>query len=322
MSFCLEDVLAARTHIKRDIHHTRLIHSTMLSKILACKVYIKPEFLQKTGSFKARGALNYIINDESGASEYTTFSSGNHGQAVAWAAASRDFKATIFMPEDASPAKVAAVKNYGGSVHFAGLSSNDRREACEAYAAEYGAHIIPPYDAYPIIAGQGSSMVEILEELPHFDAALIPAGGGGLLSGCSFVLNTLRPKIDVFACEAEAANDLQQSLQQDRLITIDYPKTIADGMRNLCVGDRNWDIIRTCVREGLTCSEAAIREAMGLYATYTKHFVEPTGSVTLATLMTHRERFRGKSVVLLASGGNIALSDYARLVSQDGRDPQ
>ena len=314
----LEDVLAARTHIKRMVHKTPLLHSQILSKRLGCDLYVKAEFLQKTGSFKARGVMNFLISDEPGAREYTTYSSGNHGQALAWGTQQRGLKSAIFMPEDASPAKVAAVKNYGGSVHFAGFSSTDRYQACIQYAEKTGARVAPPYDHNHIIAGQGTAMLEILEDLPEFDAALIPVGGGGLLSGNSLVLHTMRQsKTRVFACEPELASDVHASLKAGIRQEIPFPKTIADGVRNLCVGDRNWEIIKECVSEGLTCSEDEIKLAMGLYGSFMKQYVEPSGSVSMACLLTNRARFQGKRVVLIASGGNIALKDYARLVSED-----
>ena len=318
MAIKLEDVMAAAIRLKGTVHHTDLIYASSFSQPAGCEIYIKPEFLQKTGSFKARGAFNFCASDSSGVGEYTTYSSGNHGQAMTWAAVCSGKKATVFMPENASPAKVAAVRGYGGEVRFAGFSSADRWEACTAYAAESGAQVVPPYDHEAIIAGQGTCMLEVLKDLPHFDAALIPVGGGGLLGGCSLVLNTLRPGITVYACEAEAANDVQQSLKAGELRSIDLPDTIADGMRNLVVGDRNWEIIRRCVHGGLTCSEEGIREAMRRYATYTKSFVEPTGAVTLACLTANRALFKGKKVVLVASGGNIAIQDYARLISENG----
>ena len=316
MTVILEDILAARTRIRRYIHQTPLLQSQKLSEMLGCNLYIKAEYLQKVGAFKARGVMNYLLSDTSGAEIYSTYSSGNHGQALAWGAASLKRKSIIFMPEDASPAKVAAVKGYGGEVRFAGVSSADRYNACHAYAKEVDIHIVPPFDHNWIIAGQGTAMVEIIEELPEFDAALVPCGGGGLLAGCSFVLNTLRGgKVPTYACEPAMAADLQEGLASGERKTIEFSPTIADGMRNLCVGDRNWEIIKECVPEGLACREETIVEAMRLYAIYLKNYVEPSGAATLACLMENKERFAGKTVVIVASGGNIALKDYAKMVA-------
>ncbi|MDJ0838323.1 MAG: threonine/serine dehydratase [Acidobacteriota bacterium] len=313
----LEDVLAARARIKRAVHKTPLMRSQKLSRMLGCRLYLKAEHLQKTGSFKARGAMHFLVNDPEPGEVYTTYSSGNHGQALSWAAEQTGKKAVIFMPEDASPAKVAAVKGYGGEVRYAGLSSIDRMNACLAFEEESGARVVPPFDHENIIAGQGTAMLEVLEDLPHFDVALVPTGGGGLLSGNSFVLKTLRKNAQIYACEPEVAADVKASLESGELKSIAYPATIADGLRNLRMGERNWAIIEEHVDGGLTCTEAGIRGAMRLYATYQKQFVEPSGACTLACLMENRDRFAGKTVVVYVSGGNIALPDYGRLVGED-----
>ena len=318
----LEDVLAAWAKIKPHIHKTPLLRSQKLSELLGCDLYIKAEFLQKTGSFKARGALHFLLAHRGEKQTYTTYSSGNHGQAVCWAARLRNQKAVIFMPEDASPAKVAAVRGYGGEARFAGRSSADRYEACRAYAEGGGAVIVPPYEHPWIMAGQGTVMLEVLEELPLFDAVLIPVGGGGLLSGNAVALKALRPNARIYACEPELANDAQRSLQKGRLETIPYPATIADGARNLNMGGLNWEVIRRTVTEGLVCSETRIRSAMGDLARYLKQVVEPTGCLTLACLWANRERFAGKTVVIYASGGNIGLADYAALLSREEADAE
>jgi len=313
----LEDVLAARARIKRKIHKTPLLRSVQLSKLLGCELYFKAEHLQKTGSFKARGALNFLLCDPEPVETYTTYSSGNHGQALAWAAGNLGRKAVIFMPEDASPAKVSAVQGYGGEVRFAGLSSTDRMEACLAFVEGGDARVVPPYDHPFIIAGQGTAMLEVLEEKPHFDIALLPVGGGGLLSGNALTLKTLRQHIQIMACEPELAADVKASIENAELTQIAYPATVADGLRNLCLGNRNWTIIRELVSEGLCCSEQRIIEAMRYYACYLKQLVEPSGAVPLACLMENQAAFAGKTVVVYISGGNIALSDYGRLVSGD-----
>lgn len=316
MSLRLEDVLAARTRLGEDVHTTPLLQSRLLSEKLGCDVHIKAEFLQKTGAFKPRGVLNYLRASSLEHPIVTTFSSGNHGQALAWAAQRHQKQAVIFMPEDASPAKVAAVRQYGGEVRRAGLSSTERESACRAFAETQGAKVVPPYDHEHIIAGQGTVMLEIVTQLPLFDAVLVPTGGGGLLSGNALTLSHLRQHSEVFACEPELAADAQASLKSGNLQSIEYPSTIADGTRNLCLGQRNWAIVKRFVREGLVCSEAQIIEAMAYYATYLKQVVEPSGAVSLACLIANRERFKGKTVVLIASGGNIALPDFGRLIQQ------
>lgn len=312
----LEDVLAARARIARYVHKTPLIHSSRLSKMLGCELYVKCENLQKTGAFKARGVMNFLLLNP-GENTVTTYSSGNHGGALAWGAQQMGRKAMIFMPEDASPVKVSAVKGYGGDVRFAGLSSTDRYAACMDFVKETDAMVVPPYDHHHIIAGAGTAMTEVLEECPNPDAVLLPVGGGGLLAGNALTVHELRAKVKVFSCEPEMAADAKASLEFGTLQTIEYPPTIADGLRNLCVGDRNWEIIRKTVTGGLSCSEDAIRRAMAAYASFMKLYVEPSGAATLACLWTHKEQFAGQRVVIYLSGGNIAPWDYAKMVTQD-----
>lgn len=317
MSLRLEDVLAARTRIRGAIHQTPLLRSSRLDRRFDCELYFKAEHLQKTGSFKVRGAMNFLAEAAERGASFTTYSSGNHGQALAWSCRRTGEQAVVFMPEDASPAKVDAVQGYGGRVELAGKSSMDRQSACERFAARSDAVIVPPYDHQRIIAGQGTVMLEIIEELPLFDYALIPTGGGGLLSGNSLVLGELGRRTQVLACEPELAGDAAASLRQGSRQTIPYPATIADGLRPLSLGKLNWEIIRRGVSGGLLCSEAQIREAMRLLGSALKQVVEPSGAVSLACLMADPSRFVGKSVVLILSGGNITPDKYAQLVGRD-----
>lgn len=317
MNLKLEDVLAAKARIKPYLHKTPLRYSQQLSERLGCELYVKCENLQKTGSFKARGVTNLLLCDTSGHDTVTTYSSGNHGQALAWGAKQLGRKAVVFMPEDASPAKVSAVKGYGGDVHFAGLSSADRYQACMTWMEDHQALEVPPFDHEHIIAGQGTTMIEILEDLPQPDAVLIPAGGGGLLSGNALAAANLRSNLEIFACEPESAADVKMSLDSGERTAIEYPDTLADGLRNLCLGELNWEIVRKHVTAGLVCSEKAIKRAMAAYAQFMKLYVEPSGAVTLATLMEQPQRFAGKTVVLILSGGNVAPWDYARMVNDE-----
>ncbi|CAM2068348.1 Threonine/serine dehydratase [Sulfidibacter corallicola] len=318
MNLILEDILAARIRIKHLVHKTPLLRSRQLNRLLGCDLYFKAESLQKVGAFKARGVCHFLSREETGNPVVTTYSSGNHGQALAWAASQFERKAVVFMPEDASQAKVAAVRGYGGEVRFAGLSGDDRQAACEAFAAETGALVVPPFDHPHIIAGQGTVLLEIVEELPTFDALLVPTGGGGLLAGNALALKALRRNAQIFACEPELAADARASLASGELQRIEYAKTIADGARNLCLGNLNWDIIRRHVDGGLAAPEFLIVEAMRELATFTKQYVEPSGALGLACLMGHRDQFKNKTVVIILSGGNIALEDYARLITSHG----
>lgn len=309
------EVMAAKSMISQYIHKTPLLYSDQLSRILGCQLYVKCENFQKTGSFKVRGVMNFLLNNPS-EKPVTTYSSGNHGAALAWGAQCLGRSAIIFMPEDASPVKIAAVNSYQGEFRFAGLSSTDRQAACMDYVAENDAQVVPPFDHNHTIAGQGTVMLEIFEEGPDFEAAFIPVGGGGLLAGNALVASSLRNKLKVFSCEPESAADVKTSLDSQSLSEIEYPTTIADGLRNLRIGDRNWSIVSKHVAAGLTCKEDSIRAAMASYAVYLKLFVEPSGAASLACLWEQRDQFAGKKVVVYISGGNIAPSDYAKQVAE------
>lgn len=311
----LEDVLAARIRIRPFIHQTPIFQSQILNRKLGCEVFFKAENLQKTGSFKARGVSHFLTTLPELPTEVTTYSSGNHGQAVAWAAAARGCAATIFMPKDAPLAKIDAVKSYGGQVRFAGLSTHDRYEACRDYAAANGALIIPPYDHEAIIAGQGTVVLEVLEEIPQFDSLLVPTGGGGLLSGNALALKSLRRNSAVYACEPALADDAKRSLESGTLTSVAFAATIADGARALCLGDRNWALVQQHVDGGLVADDTALVAAVQDLAVYLKLIVEPSGALGLACLAANRDRFAGQRVVVILSGGNVSLATYSTITA-------
>ena len=314
----LEDVLAAKARIRSWVHHTPLLRSHLLSEYLGLDLFFKAEHLQKTGSFKVRGVLNFVLSEGGSYTKIATYSSGNHGQAVAWAASLLNKQPVVFMPKDASEAKIAAVKGYGARVHFAGHTTEDRRRACEAFASEHDSLIIPPYDHPAIVAGQGTVMLEILTDQPDIDAVLVPTGGGGLASGNALVLKGIRQKVEIYTCEPDSAADAKASLEMGALQHRPLSTTIADGLRSLSLGQLNWELLHQYADGGLVCDEAAIREAMRLYASYLKQWVEPSGAVSLACILRNREQFSGKRVVLIISGGNISVPDFVKVVTVHG----
>ncbi|MCB1043311.1 MAG: threonine/serine dehydratase [Acidobacteria bacterium] len=311
----LMDILAAKSRIANHIHKTPILSSRRLNQHLGCSLSFKCEALQKTGSFKARGALNALLSQPELPYAITTYSSGNHGQALAWLAQSRDIKAFVFVPEHAPDAKLDAMRAYGAQITFAGTTVDARKQACLNFAEESRALVIPPFDDPAIMAGQGTTMIEILEDLPHLDAMLVPTGGGGLLSGVATVLRTLRPHAQVFACEPVSGNDAQLSLQAGEPVTIPGPKTMADGVLHVRLGDLTWPVISQLVTGGLTCSEDSIVEAMRLCHRYLKLVAEPTGVLGLACLLEHRDQFAGKQLATVVTGGNISPQTYGKLIS-------
>lgn len=312
---CLDDVLGAMARIRDEVHQTPLLRSERLDALLGCEVHIKAEHLQKTGSFKARGACHFVKRRRGGG-PLTTYSSGNHGQAVAWACLRAGLDATVFVPEDVQEVKRSAILAYKAAVVKAGHSVEDRRRACEAWAAEHGdVDVVPPFDHEWIMAGQGTVMTEVLEQQPMFDSVLVPVGGGGLLAGCAVVLAALRPRVELVACEPEAAADAVMSLQRGHRVRVDPPQTVADGLRHQTLGQVTYPVIASHVTQAMACSENSIGLAMGLMASFLKQVVEPSGAVALACLLEHRARFQGKRVVLVATGGNVDLKRYASLVA-------
>lgn len=310
----LEDVLAAHSRIRSAIRKTPLLSSRLINQQAGCELFFKAEHLQTTGSFKARGALNFLLTENKPAATYTTYSSGNHGQALSWACARIGSQAVVFVPENANAAKVSAIEDYGGRVVRAGTWPHERLEACLQFAEKEAAVIVPPYEEQRIMAGQGTVMLEILEDLPLFDAALVPAGGGGLLAGCSLVLKTLRPRAQMFSAEPESAGDIALSLRTGKPCAIDPPETIADGVRHLKCGQETWPVFSPHVDQGLLCSEDSIRRALAMIGRNMKQVVEPTGAVPLATVLDNRALFAGRKVVVVLSGGNVDLAEYGRLV--------
>lgn len=302
----VEDVRAALERIAGHIHRTPVIHSRLLDERAGCEVFFKCENLQKVGAFKARGALNAVLGlaAEEAARGVATHSSGNHGAALAMAAAARDIPAWVVMPENAPAVKKAAVRSYGAVVIECEPTLRAREQTLEQVVAEHGAHVVHPYDDSRIIAGQGTTALELLEQLDGLSAVVIPVGGGGLLAGMATVIKALAPDIEVIAAEPAGADDAFRSFGLGYLVPQENPDTIADGLLS-SLGALNYAIIRERVDTMLTVEDSAIIEAMKLEWTRLKTVVEPSGAVSFAALLEHPERFRGRRVACVVSGGNV-----------------
>jgi threonine dehydratase len=314
----LADIEAARERLHGLIHRTPLLTSRSLGEGSGSRVFLKCENLQRAGSFKIRGALNAcLLAREAGTigpAGVLTYSSGNHGQAVALAARLLGFEATVLVPEDISSVKEAAIGGYGGRVVRCGLTSNERYEGALRLSRETGAHIIHPYDHPHIIAGQGTAGLELVEdfearaELPAGadpDVVLVPVGGGGLIAGIAIAVASLRPALRVIGVEPETADALARSLAAGERVALPRPpRTIADGLRALTPGRLTYLAARRHVPEVLRVADETIRRAQRLLLERAKLLVEPSGAVPAAALLEHAERFRGLAVALLLSGGN------------------
>jgi len=307
----LAGVRSAASQLLPWIHRTPLLSSRSLSERLGVEVRLKCENLQRAGSFKIRGAMNALLSlsDAERARGVVAFSSGNHAQGVALGARLLGIKATIVMPENSVASKVAATEAYGATVVQGGVTSATRDTVAREIAEKTGASVIPPFDDDRIIAGAGTVGLEIVEEWPEVAAVVTPLGGGGLLSGTALAATSVKSSVDVYGVEPAAGNDGEQSFHSGRIITIDPPKTIADGARTLAIGTRNFAIIRERVKDVVSVDDAVLLEALKWTMYRTKLVIEPTGALGIAALMSGTIKPRGP-VAIVVSGGNL---DFAIL---------
>jgi threonine dehydratase len=311
MTVTLGDIKQAHQRIKPYIHCTPILQSTQLNKLFTCELFFKADNMQKVGAFKARGACNAVFSmtKEVLANGVITHSSGNHGAALAWAAAMRNIPCTVVMPENAPQAKKDAVLSYGAIVVYCEPTMLAREGTVARLIEQQGARLVHPYDDDLIIAGQGTATLETLAQLDKpADILMTPVGGGGLLGGSAIVVKqSSRTGItQVIGAEPGAANDAWLGFRSGTRLTEFVPNTIADGLRGT-VGVRNFEIITQYVDDILLSSEARIVEAMKLIWTRLKVVVEPSAAVPLAAIMDQPEQFKGKRVAIILSGGNLDL---------------
>ena len=312
-----EDIRAAAKRLKGVAHRTPVLRSSTLDTMLGAQVFMKAENLQRMGAFKFRGGFNAlnVLTDAQRARGVVAFSSGNHAQAVALAARLHGCSATIVMPLDAPANKVAATRGYGAEVVLYDRYQEDRAAIAKRIVQERGCELIPPYDHLPVMAGQGTAALELIDDCGELDALIVCAGGGGLLSGCAVAARHLLPDITVYRAEPERGNDMQQSLRSQRIVSIEVPRTICDGQQTQAVGREPFEVIRALVRDVLTASDPAVVEAMRFGFERMKVVLEPSGACALAALMVHREQFRGQRVGVTLSGGNIDAARFIALLS-------
>ena len=235
--------------------------------------------------------------------------------AVALAAKLHGCRATIVMPHDAPALKLAATRGYGAEVVLYDRYKEDRSAIAKALVEERGAALIPPFDHLPVMAGQGTTALELIEDVGALDALIVCAGGGGLLSGCTVAAKHLLPNIAVFGAEPERGNDMQQSLLRGEIVSIDVPRTICDGQQTQAVGVRPFEVIRALVKGVLAVPDPVVVEAMRFVFERMKVVLEPSGACALAALMHHREQFRGQRVGITLSGGNIGTERFVALIT-------
>jgi len=303
----IEDIRAAHERIKPYVHRTPVMTSSLLDHESGAQLYFKCENLQNVGAFKSRGACNTVfsLTEEEARPGVATHSSGNHGAALARAAALRGITAYIVMPRNAPQVKQRAVAGYGAKIIFCDSSPAAREETCARVLAETGATMVHPYNDYRVIAGAATAAIELLDDVPDLDVLIAPVGGGGMLSGTALTIRALRPTVTVFGAEPAQADDAALSLAAGYIID-KASNTIADGLRTT-LGDKTFGIIKTYVSDILTVSEDGIVAAYRRLWEILKVIVEPSGAVGFAAVREHGTRFAGRKVGIMLTGGNIDL---------------
>ena len=298
----------AHARIRPQVHRTPVLTSRSLDAAAEATLFFKCENLQKVGAFKARGACNAVFSLEEAEARrgVVTHSSGNHGAAVAWAAARRGIPAWVVMPENSAEIKKAAVKGLGATVRFCAPTLEARDTTCATVQAETGALLVHPYDDWRVIAGQGTAALELLEQVPDLDAVITPVGGGGLLSGTAIAARAIKPSIRVYGAEPAGADDAWRSLKSGRIVPQTDPRTIADGLRS-SLGVKTFAVLSTLVDAIGTTSEEAIVRAMRLTWDKLKLIIEPSSAVPLAALLERKLPVAGQRVGVVISGGNVDL---------------
>ena len=306
----LQDIREAQHRLNGITVHTEL-REWPPAQTGHSKLYLKLENQQPIGAFKLRGAYNKIASlpEEARKRGVITYSSGNHAQGVAYAARAMGIKAVITMPTNAPNIKFQATAALGAEIVLAGTTGVERQIKAEELAALHGYMIVPPFNDEKIIAGQGTIGLEILEQLPDVETVLVPVGGGGLISGVATALKLSKPKIKVIGVEPELAADAQASLKSGKIV--EFPgeqvtRTIADGLRSQYIGEINFEHIRRYVDDIISVSEEEIKEATRRLAADPKTTAEPSGAVTVAGFLFHKQQLPKTNVnVAVISGGNI-----------------
>jgi threo-3-hydroxy-L-aspartate ammonia-lyase len=307
------DVEAAAKRLKNQAHITPVLTSTTVNQLTQAQVFFKCENFQRTGSFKFRGAYNALSQLSVAQKQrgVITYSSGNHAQAIALSGKLLGISTTIVMPENAPEVKLAATRGYDAEVILYNPSERIREELAKKLAIEQHLTVIPPYDHWDIIAGQGTVAKELIEQVGQLDVLLVCCGGGGLLSGCAITTKTLLPNCRVIGVEPERANDATQSFYSKTLHTICNPDTIADGARTPSLGQLTFPLVLHYVDEMVTVSEDDIRRTMKFLWSRLKVVVEPTGTLAAAALLEGAVTTHGKRVGVIISGGNVDLKQFS-----------
>ncbi|DAC72853.1 MAG TPA: threonine ammonia-lyase [Thermoplasmata archaeon] len=313
-----KDIQEAYQILQPVVKRTPLEHSKTFSHLTKVNVYLKEENLQTTGSFKIRGAYNkiYHLTNQERKQGVVCASAGNHAQGVAHASTLMGAKSTVFMPIYTPPMKILATKSYGATVVLEGATYDDAAMAAKKYAEEKKMTFVHAFNDDYVIAGQGTIGLEIFEALPKVDVVLVPIGGGGLIGGIALGLKTLKPKVKIIGVEAEGAQSMKRSLEQDKIVPLKSIMTIADGIAVKTPKELTFALAQKYVDDVVTVNDEEIANALYLLLQRTKLVVEPAGAVGLAALLGKKISVQGKNVVVILSGGNVNLSLLTQIIER------
>ena len=309
-----EDLEAAHARIAGHARRTPVLSSSTVDALTGARVFFKCENLQRMGAFKFRGAYNALaqLSAEQKHRGVIAYSSGNHAQAVALAGRMLGVPATIVMPRDASPVKLAATRGYGAEVITYDAQRESRETLARRIGEERGLTVIPPYDHPHIIAGQGTAAKELIEDAGALDALLVPCGGGGLLAGCALAARRMLPDCRVIGVEPAAGDDATRSFRTRTLQTVHNPDTIADGARTPSLGKLTFPLVLRYVNDMLTVTDEELLRSMFFVWERMKLVVEPTGALAACALLENKIEAAGLRVGVVLSGGNVDLDWAAR----------
>lgn len=316
------DVEAAARTLRDVAHVTPVLTSSTADAAVGARLFFKCENFQRMGAFKFRGAFTAISNlsDEERAAGVVTYSSGNHAQAIALAGRILNVRTTIIMPNDAPQSKIRATEEYGATIVPYDRYKESRDEIAESIRRQSGMTLIPPYDHFHVIAGQGTAAKELFESTGELDILVVCLGGGGLLSGCALAAKALSPNCKIYGVEPEAGNDGQQSLRRGEVVRIAPPKSIADGALTLFLGELTFRIIKENVTDIVTVSDEQLISTMRFFAERMKMVVEPTGCLAAAAVLHGVIPIpHGSRVGVVVSGGNVDMIKFAELISKEFR---
>ncbi len=312
-----DEIVKANSMRGVDIKKTPLIHSPMFSKLIGTEIYLKAEFRQKTGSFKARGAYYKIklLTDEEKKRGVVAASAGNHAQGVAFASALEKIPCTIVMPKNASPAKVSATRGYDATVILEGTNYDESSIKAKEIAKQTGATMIHAFDDPQIIAAQGVIGLEILEDLPDVDEIYLPIGGGGLAAGILIAIKEKNSNIKIVGVQSKSFPSMYESLKQNTVTSCGGERTIADGISVKTPGELTFSIIKELIDDIVLVDDTEITKAMFLLMERMKFVVEPAGAASLAYLISNKPA-PGKKVVAVMAGGNVDMYLLGQIVDK------